>query len=302
MNRLESMSAFVTVVEHGGFSAAARQLAKPLATVSRKVADLETELGVRLLNRTTRQVTLTDSGRDYFEACRRILADLDEAERAAAGEHQAPRGELVVTAPIVFGRLHIVPLVTELMAAYPELTVKLLLVDRVVDLIDEHGDAAIRIGELPDSSLVAVSVGEIKRVISASPAYLERRGRPETLADLERHDCILVTALTPGQAWIIRDGNKIERRAIRPRMTVTTAGGGIDAAIAGAGLVQTLCYQVSAEVRAGRLALVLQEFEPPHVPVNIVYPSGRLMPAKLRAFLDFMAPRLRKRLQENWDC
>ena len=301
MDRLESMSTFVTVVESGGFSAAARKLSRPLATVSRKVSELEDEIGVRLLNRTTRQVTLTDGGRDYFESCRRILMQIDDAERTVAGEQQTPRGELVVTAPIVFGRLHLIPLITELIATYPELKVRLALADRVLNLIEEHADVAIRIGALPDSSLVATKVGGIKRVITASPEYVRLRGEPKSLDDLADHDCILITVLSDGQSWTVRANNKISKREIDPRLIVTTASGGIDAAIAGAGLVQTLCYQVAEQVRGGRLKLLLQDFEPPYVPVNIVYPSGRLMPAKLRVFMDFITPRLRKRLEDMWD-
>lgn len=302
MDRLKSMSTFVSVVESGGFSAAARSLSMPLATVSRKVSELEDELGIRLLNRNTRQVTLTDSGRDYFESCRSILSQLDEAERAVVGEYRMPRGELIVTAPIVFGRMHVIPLVTELLADYPELTVKLLLVDRVVDLIEEHADVAIRIGSLPDSALVSANVGQIKRVVTASPDYLKRRGTPQRLADLGSHDCILITPLSEGHSWTLFSNKKVRNVEIQPRLVVTTAAAGIDAAISGAGLVQTLCYQVAQDVSSGRLLQVLKDHEPPYVPVNIVYASGRLMPAKLRTFLDFMTPRLRKRLNRMDDC
>lgn len=302
MDRLKSMSTFVSVVENGGFSAAARSLSMPLATVSRKVSELEENLGIRLLNRNTRQVTLTDSGRDYFESCRRILSQLDDAERAVVGEYRMPRGELIVTAPIVFGRMHLVPLITELLSDYPDLTIKLLLVDRVVNLIEEHADVAIRIGALPDSALVSTTVGQIRRVVTASPDYLERHGTPQDLTNLSSFDCILITALSTGHSWTFCKNKAMCNVEIKPRLIVTTAAGGIGAAIAGAGLVQTLCYQVASDVSAGRLCQVLKEFEPPYVPVNIVYPSGRLMPAKLRTFLDFMTPRLRKNLHSMDDC
>lgn len=302
MDRFESMSVFVTVVEEGGFSAASRRLGRPLATVSRKVSELEDQLGLTLLNRTTRHVTLTESGRQYFEACRRILKDLEEAERTAAGEHQQPRGELIVTAPIVFGRLHIVPIVTELMASYPELQVRLILVDRVVSLLEENADIAVRIGRLSDSTMVATRVGATTRVLCASPDYLEKNGVPRHISELANHDCINVTVLPPANGWLLESEGRELGMPIHAKLVVTTAEGGIEAAIRGAGIVQAQCYQVASAVRAGKLQLVLKDFEPKHAPINLVYQRGKLVPAKIRAFLDHAAPRLRSALSRSWDC
>jgi DNA-binding transcriptional LysR family regulator len=296
MDRLESMSVFVTVVEEGGFSAASRRLSKPLATVSRRVSELEEQLGVSLLKRTTRQVTLTDSGRSYFESCRRILGDVDEAERTAAGEYQSPKGELIVTAPIVFGRLHVLPLVIELIGAHPELHIRLVLLDRRVSLVEEHVDVAVRIGALSDSSLVATRVGNTTRVVCASPRYLAGRERPTRPEDLANHDCINIPILPPSNGWLLGVGGQDVSVPINARLVVTTAEAGVDAAVLGAGIVQAQCYQVSEAVRTQKLELLLLPFQPTRMPVNLVYPSKRLVPAKLRAFLDFAGPRLRARL------
>ncbi len=296
MDRLEAMSVFAAVVEAQGFSAASRRLGKPLATVSRNVSELEARLGVQLLARSTRKVVLTDSGRQYFEACRRILEEVAEAERSAAGEYSAPRGGLILTTPIVFGRLHIVPVVVEFLAAYPEVDVQMMLVDRVVDLLDEHIDLALRIGELPDSSLIAVRLGSIGRVVCASPAYLATHGEPKHPGELAAHLAVTFAGLSSSREWAFRIGASIEGFPVRSRLTVTTAEAALDAAIAGAGLTRLLSYQAAAAVQDGRLALVLREYEPAPSAVSLVYPGGRLVPLKLRAFLDFAAPRLKARL------
>lgn len=297
MDRLEAMSVFTAVVEAQGFSAASRRLAMPLATVSRNVSELEARLGVQLLVRSTRKVSLTDSGRQYFEACRRILDEVGEAERAAAGEYSAPRGGLILTTPIVFGRLHIVPVVVEFLAAYPEVDVQMMLVDRVVDLLDEHIDLALRIGELPDSSLIAVRIGSIGRVVCASPAYLAAHGVPNYPDELGAHDAVTFAGLSSTREWSFRIGPSVEKFPVRSRLTVTTAEAALDAAVAGAGLTRLLSYQAAAAVQDGRLTIVLRDYEPAPNAVSLIYPSGRLVPLKLRAFLDFAAPRLRARLQ-----
>jgi DNA-binding transcriptional LysR family regulator len=297
MDRFESMSVFAVVVEAQGFSAASRRLGMPLATVSRKVSELEETLGVQLLNRSTRKVTLTDTGRQYFEACRRILDDLGEAERAASGEYSAPRGELILTTPIVFGRLHLVPIVAEFLEAYREVDVQMMLVDRVVDLLDEHVDLALRIGELPDSSMIAVRIGSIGRVVCASPAYLAAHGVPAHPSEVAAHNAVTFAGLSSAKEWSFRVGTSVEMFPVRSRFTVTTAEAALDAAIAGAGITRVLSYQAAAAVMDGRLAIVLREFEVDPSPASLVYPSGRLVPLKLRAFLDFAAPRLKARLQ-----
>ena len=297
MDRLEAMSVFTAVVEAQGFSAASRRLGMPLATVSRNVSELEARLGVQLLARSTRRVALTDSGRQYFEACRRILDEVAEAERAAAGEYSAPRGELILTTPIVFGRLHIVPVVVEFLAAYPEVDVQMILVDRVVDLLDEHIDLALRIGELPDSSLIAVRIGSIGRVVCASPSYVAAHGTPQHPRDLAAYSAITFAGLSSAREWSFRIGGADERFAVRSRLSVTTAEAALDAAISGAGITSVLSYQAAAAVRDGRLVIVLRDYEAPPNPVSLVYPGGRLVPLKLRAFLDFAVPRLKTRLQ-----
>ena len=302
MDRFESMSVFVTVVEAGGFSAASRRLGRPLATVSRKVSELEDELGIVLLNRTTRHVTLTDSGRQYFEACRRILNDIEEAERAATGEYQTPKGEIIVTAPIVFGRMHVLPIVTEFMAAYPETQVRLVLVDRVGSLLEENADVAVRIAALPDTSMVATRVGSTTRVLCASPGYLDAHGAPASLDDLTHHQLINITALPPASGWLVSVEGKEVVVPVEPRLVVTTAEAGVEAAIRGAGIVQALCYQVTDAVCAGKLTRQLPAHEPEHVPISLVFKGGKAVPAKLRAFLDLAAPRLRSVLSRTFEC
>jgi DNA-binding transcriptional LysR family regulator len=297
MNRLESMSVLLAVVEAGSLSGAGRKLGMPLATISRKLSDLETHLKARLLNRSTRQLSLTDAGRDYVAACRRILEDLSEAERAASGEYRAPKGELVVTAPIVFGRLHVLPVTAGFLEAHPEVDVRLVLGDRIINLLEDHVDLAVRIGELPDSRLAATRVGAIGRVVCGSPAYFAAHGTPRSPADLSAHPCISFDTLLSPASWTFRAGGADLAVPIRSRLTVNTAEAAIDAAIAGVGVTRVLSYQVEDAVRAGSLQVVLREFEPAPVPVSLVFPGERRLPQKVRAFLDYAAPRLRERMQ-----
>lgn len=298
MDRFHSMSILVTAVEAGSLSAAARRLGTPLATVSRKVSELEAHLGTRLLNRSARRLTLTDAGRSYVLACRRILEELEEAERAASGEYQAPRGELIITAPIVFGRLHVLPVVTEFLNAYPEIHVQMLQSDRVANLLEDRIDVAIRIGDLPDSSLVAIRLGAIRRVVCGSPGYFAARGMPRALADLKAHDCITFETLASPDAWTFAAGKSEGAVPIRSRLVVNTAEAAIDAARAGLGITRVLSYQIADALRAGTLAIALRDFEPEPWPVSLVYSGGRLQPVKVRAFLDFAAPRLKARLEQ----
>lgn len=297
MDRFESMSAFAAVVEAGGFSAAARKLGMPLATVSRKVSELEDLLRVSLINRSTRRITLTDSGQSFYESCRRLLEELAEAERAASGEFRAPCGDLTLTAPIVFGRLHIVPIVVEFLKVYPDVNVRLVLVDRIVNLVEEQVDLAVRISELPDSSQIAVRVGEIRSVICASPDYLNQYGVPRHPQELVNHDCITGSTPANQDAWPFRTGKGIKPFPVRARLVVTTAEAAIDAAIAGAGLARALCYQVCDAEKAGVLVRVLRDFEPEPSPLSLIYRNSRKIPAKLRAFIDYAVPRLKQRLQ-----
>lgn len=293
MNRLDSMSILIAVVDAGSLSAAARFLDMPLATVSRKVAELEAHLKTRLLHRSTRQLSLTEAGISYVAACRRILEEIGEAERAATGEYASPKGELLVTAPVAFGRLHVVPVVAEFLAHYPEIGVNLMLTDRVVHLMDEHADAAIRIGDLPDSTLMATGVGTVRRVVCASPAYLAVHGVPARPQDLAQHACITFEVLASMRAWVFGTGNSALSVPVQSRLTVNTAEAAIAAATLGVGLIRVLSYQVADAVREQALRVVLDEFESAPLPVSLVHTGQAPLPLKLRAFLDFATPRLR---------
>jgi DNA-binding transcriptional LysR family regulator len=297
MSRLESMSVLVAVVDAGSLSAAARSLGMPLATVSRKVAELESHLKTRLLHRTTRQLSLTEAGASYVAACRRILEEIGEAERAATGEYAVPKGELVVTAPVVFGRLHVVPVVAEFLAQYPEIDVNLVLTDRVVHLMDEAADVAVRIGELPDSSFVATGVGAVRRVVCASPAYLAAHGVPAKPRDLAGHECITFEVLASKRAWVFGAGKSELAVPVHSRLAVNTAEAAIAASMLGVGLVRVLSYQVADALRGDALRVVLEAFESAPLPINLVHKGQAPLPLKLRAFLDFVAPRLRSRAQ-----
>jgi DNA-binding transcriptional LysR family regulator len=298
MDRLEAMSILLAVVDAGSLSAAARRLGTPLPTVSRKVAELEAHLHTRLLHRTTRQLSLTEAGAAYVAACRRILDDVGEAERIATGEYATPKGELAVTAPIVFGRLHIVPVVAEFLAQYPEIRIKLLLTDRVIHLMEEQVDVALRIGELPDSTLMASRVGTVRSVVCGSPAYLAQRGVPARPEELAAHDCISFDVLESRRAWVFGEGTSMMSVPVISRLEVNTAEAAIAAATLGAGMVRVLSYQVADAVANGALDVVLQNYEPAPLPVSLVHKGQTPLPRKLRAFLDFAAPRLRARIAQ----
>ena len=299
MDRLVSMSILVAAVEAGSLSAAGRRLGMPLTTVSRKVSDLEAYLRARLLTRSGRKLALTDAGRSYVAACGRILAEVDEAERAAAGEYSAPKGELMITAPIVFGRLHVLPVALEFLKAYPDIDMRIMLADRAINLLEEHVDLAVRIAELPESSLVAIRIGSIRRVVCASPAYFANRGKPKVPRDLGGHDCIAFEGMTTTPSWTFVVDKSAVSVAIHSRLIVNTAEAAIDAAIAGAGITRVLAYQAAAALGTGGLVLALEEFEPTPWPVSLVHGGSGLLPLKLRAFLDFAAPRLKARLSRG---
>jgi DNA-binding transcriptional LysR family regulator len=292
MDRLESMKILVAAVDAGSLSGASRARGAARATVSRKVSELEAALRAQVLVRTSRRLALTEAGAAYVAACRRIIDDIDEAERAVAGEFRAPRGDLAITAPVVFGRLHVEPVVLAFLKEYPEINVRLTLADSLLNLVDEHVDLAVRIGALPDSSLVGIRLGAIRRVVCASPAYLARRGTPQTPEDLAAHDCVLFEGLGAMGAWTF--GASVA--PMRPRFSVNTAEAAIDAVIAGTGITRILSYQVAAALRAGALTRVLRDFEPAPVPVTLLYAEQAMLPQKLRAFLDFAAPLLKAAL------
>jgi DNA-binding transcriptional LysR family regulator len=301
MDRLEAMEYFIAAVEAGSFSAAGRQLNVPLPTVSRKVADLEAHLNTQLLVRSTRKLALTEAGVSYLTACRRILDDVGEAESQAAGAHNVPRGGLSITAPVVFGRIYVVPVLTAFLAKFPQINVNLTLSDHIVNLVDENVDLAVRTGMLSDSTLVATKLGEIRRVVCGSPAYFLAHGTPETLDDLANHMCVTYTALASGSTWIFNPRDGRPSRGVRPlcRLKINTAEAAIDAAIAGVGVTNVLSYQVVNPISEGKLLLVLQDFEPEPTPVHIIHARQTLLPLKIRVFIDFAVSYLRKSLDDD---
>jgi DNA-binding transcriptional LysR family regulator len=293
------MTILLKVVEAGSLSAAARQLDVPLATVSRRIAELEAHLKTRMLNRTSRRLSLTEAGRQYVEASKRILDQLEEAERAAMGVHKDPKGHLAVTAPVVFGRVHMIPIISDFLTEYPDIDLKLVLADRLLDLLESDVDVALRIGELGDSNLIASRVGTVSRVTCASPSYLAAHGRPEKPEDLHGHVCVTFDNLASPQAWRFSSPKGDVLVPIRSRLTVTTAEAAVAGAVAGVGLTRLLSYQILEAKRAGQLELVLEDYELPPWPISLVYTGQQLLPRKLRAFLDFAAPRLKDRLRDE---
>jgi DNA-binding transcriptional LysR family regulator len=296
-DRLTPMLTFVRIVEAGSLSGAARAMDRSLPAVCRSLALLEERLGARLLNRTTRRIALTEAGAQFYERCRRILAELDEAEAGVTAQGREPQGALAITAPLLFGRMHVAPAVTALLARHPKVTASLVLADHFVNLVEEGVDVAVRIGALADSALVARRFGAIPRVVCAAPAYLARRGVPAAPEALERHDCIRFTDLVPGREWPFAVGGAERRVRVSGRLATNNGDVAIAAAEAGLGLVMVLGYQVEAQLAGGALVRVLREFEPAPAPVQAVYPSGRLVPAKLRAFLDVLAETVTPRLE-----
>lgn len=298
MDRLEAMSVFRKVVDEGSFTGAAKALRMPLASVSRRVSELESHLGSRLLTRSTRKLALTDAGMAYLAAARRILEDVEQAERAAAGEYLVPRGELVVTAPLMFGRLHLLPVVNAFLASHPEINVRLVLSDRNLHLIEDQVDLGLRIGALPDSDLVATRLGSMRTVVCAAPSLLAAHGcprEPGQLADMPVV-CFDVGFLSTG--WRFRDpetGLSFEQ-PVMPRLSVSTANAAVEAAMAGTGVARLLAYQAHDAVTRGALKLVLEDYEPEPSPVHLIHAGRELLPLKTRAFLDFAAPRLRQAL------
>lgn len=296
MDRYEAMALFVAVTERGSLSAASRALEVPLATLSRKVTDLESLLGARLLIRTTRKLTLTDAGVAYLAAARRILEQVEDAEREAAGEFSEPKGELVITAPMLFGKLHVLPVVADFLALFAQISIRLVLADRNVHLIDDHVDMAVRIGKLPDSTLVATRIGTMRTVICASSALLASHGTPNTPSDLLRFPSVVVDTPMPSSGWQFKAPDSSTTLEIQPhpRLWLTTTEAAAQAAIRSVGVTRLFYYQVAEAIEAGTLQIILEAFEPEPAPVNLVHPSRGQMPLKMRRFLDFAAPRLRE--------
>lgn len=293
MDRLQAMTTFVTVVETEGFASAARKLGVSPSVISRVMTELEEHLGVRLLTRTTRVVRVTDAGATFFEDCRRILTEIEAAELTAAGTNTTPRGQLTVTAPVLFGKIYVTPLVHDYLTRYPAVSVHCWFLDRIVNLVDEGADVAIRIGDLPDSSLQAIAVGKVRRVLCASPAYLQTHGIPQSPDDLSSHVTIQATALSPVPEWRFRVNGKQLAMPIQPRLTTTTNDSGIAAALADLGIVRLLSYQITQELAEGRLRVVLADYELAPLPVHVVHREGKHANQKVRAFLDLAIETLR---------
>ncbi len=294
MDRLRAMSVFVAVAEAGSLSAAARTLGEPLTNVSRLLAQLEAHLGTTLLDRTTRRMALTPDGSDYLATAKRVIETIDGAERRIAGQAARVAGELAITAPVVFGRLHVLPLVAGFLDRYPLISARLLLVDRVVNLLEEEIDVAVRIGELPDSTLLATRVASLGFVTCAAPAYLARCGTPASPADLSRYDCVTFAGLPGGLRWTFksrRQGRTSVR--VRSRLAVNTADAAVDAAIAGVGITRVLTYQAEAAIADGRLRAILARFEDRAIPAHLVYRPTRATNPRVRVFVDYAAERLR---------
>jgi len=294
MDRLEAMSVLLAVAEAGSISGASRKLKVPLATISRKVSELEAHLNARLLMRSSRNISLTEAGQSFVAASRRILQDVSDAERDVSGENAMLKGELVLSAPIALGRFYLLPVVEEFLRDYPSIDIRMMLADRRMNLIEDHIDIGLRVGELNDFSLVAKKVGTVRRVVCASPAYLKRRGTPKTPADLKAHDCITFENTLSSQAWTFNVGKAKKSFPIHSRLIVSTAEAACDAAIAGVGLTRMLDYQVAAPLRTGALKLVLESCKSSPKPVHLIYEAGRHLPLKIRTFLDYAGPRLKK--------
>jgi DNA-binding transcriptional LysR family regulator len=297
MSTISAMRIYAAVVEANGFSAAAKVLGKPLSTVSKKVADLESQLGAQLLIRTTRKVT-TDSGRQYYEDVRQILDDIDMAERHVSGEYRQPKGRLTITAPTMFGRLHILPIVNQFLQAHQHIDIDLLLTNFVVDLVGEHINLGVRIGTLSDSSMIAKRAGTIRQIVCASPEYLSQCGVPQCPEDIANHRSILISWNGTPVEWNFRVGGKsINFIPDNSRLMINTVEGVVDAAIQNGGLAQLYSYQIASHISSGALQAVIDDYEADSLPVNFVYPQGRFAPQKVRAFIDFAVPRLRKSLE-----
>ncbi|MBQ0752017.1 MAG: LysR family transcriptional regulator [Roseovarius sp.] len=298
MNRMHEIEVFIAVADAGSFAAAARCLHLSPPAVTRAIAALEDRLGARVFQRTTRNVTITDIGARFLEVARRVLSDLEAAEREAMGETTVPQGHLTLTASVTFGRSALAPVVGTFLATYPRVSVSVLLLDRVVNLVEEGVDLAVRIGDLPESRLIAKRLGTVHRILVASPAYLAAHGTPRAPADLRSHQVIAFTGLMPNREWRHQNGPRTASVALAPRLEINDAVAAIDAAILGQGITTALSYMVAGHLRAGRLVPVLQEFTLPPQPVHLVYPEARLMAPKLRAFVDFAAPRLKSALED----
>ena len=296
IDRLDAMRVFVTALDKGSLAGAGRTLGRSPAAVTRAIAFLEGHVGAQLLHRTTRKMRLTETGERYASVCQHVLTNLEEAELSAAGDRAAPRGVLTVTAPVMFGTRILRPIVGAFLRSYPAVQIRYLLLDRIVNMIDEGVDVAVRIATLPDSSLIGMPIGDVRRVLCASPDYLARKPVIKAPSDLSEHDCIAVAQLTPNGTWTFppAPGSRIARTVrVKPRLMVNADEVAVDAAVAGEGIIRIMSYKIDSEVRNGRLVVLLPEDELPRLPVHLIVPEGRLAIAKVRAFVDFTRPRLK---------
>ncbi|HEX9906412.1 MAG TPA: LysR family transcriptional regulator [Propylenella sp.] len=298
MDRFHELKVFIAVAETGGFAKAASRLRSSPPAITRAIAALEQRLGTELVTRTTRRVHLTEAGQLFLERARHLLSDLDSAEKEVTGEGSMPSGQLTITASVTMGRSILPPVVTGFLETHPRVMAKVLLLDRVVDLVEEGIDIALRVGELPDSTMIARQVGEVRRMLVASPAYLTKRGVPKAASDLKLHSIIAFTGLMPNREWTYVGERGAQRVALQPRFEINDATAAIAAAEAGDGITIALSYMVSKQIQDGRLSPVLSTFCPPAVPVQLVYPESRLVAPKVRAFVDYATPRIRAALHD----
>lgn len=294
MDRLDAMRAFVATVDQGSLAAGARRLGHSAAAVTRAIAALEARLGMRLLHRSTRAMRLTSFGELYLATCREVLSIVDRVERGAMAEQETPTGLLTITAPLMFGQLHVRPVLDAFLDANPLVRARLLLLDRIVNIVEEGIDVAVRLAHLPDSRLVARRLGEVRRVTCAAPSYVARRGKPIEPRDLTSHDCIMERDGAETEAWRFASG----AIAVSPRLVVNSAAAAVASAANGHGITRVMSYQAAASIAAGELVVLLPEFEPPRIPVHVVLPSTRSDTAKVRAFLAFAVPAFRDGLTE----
>ncbi|WP_281662936.1 LysR family transcriptional regulator [Paraburkholderia fungorum] len=296
MDRLEAMGILLAAIDTGSLSAASRKLRIPLATVSRRVSELEAHLNVRLVVRGTRKLTLTEAGRGYVASCRRVLEELAEIERTTSGEYHAPQGELVISVPPVLGRIHVLPVIVEFLAAFPQIRMRVQLTDRLVNLLDERVDLVLRLGEQPSSSLITTRVGLHRQVLCASPAYLNAHGIPQKPEDLVSHDCVTYEEYAMGSNWEFQSKGRTLKIEVPSRLVVSSVEAAVVAAEEAAGIARVMSYQTDGAVKSGSLVMLLEAFEPLPTPINLMYMAQRQIPLKLRAFIDFAVPRLRERL------
>lgn len=293
MDRLHLMEVFVAVAEEESFAGGSRRLGMSPPAVTRAIAALEARLAVKLLSRTTRHVRVTEAGQRYLDDARRIIADVNEADEATAGIQGTPRGHLAVTAPVLFGKMFVMPGIVDYLQRYPDMAVSAIFLDRVVNLLEEGLDAGVRIGELPDSSMKAIKVGQVRRVVCAAPAYLAQHGAPQAPSDLQFHTVIAAVSVSAAVDWkFLHQGENITAK-VKPRLTVSSNDGAIEAVRAGFGISRLMSYQIAPLIASGELVPLLSQFETPRLPVSVVHREGRYASAKVRSFVDLMVARLR---------